>query len=371
MNIKSRYLLLTVVCLLTFVFAGTVVAQTLPAPQTQIISGDKLVIGENYTLKNGQTLNGDLVIVGSNGLVEAGALVNGNISLIGGNLDLAGEVDGSFAIIGGNLTLRSGSVVRGDINTVGGNLEGEELATITGQVRRMTPRALFFNLDREVQAIPRRGLLTTMGDFIGSTLSRVLRVLGMAVLALLLGLLIPKPLKRVSASFTAQPWLSLGVGLLSLIILPILLLLLSITLILIPVTLLAFFVLAVAVIFGWLAAGYWIGERLATLFKTIWAEAVSAGLGTLVLGIAVWLIVFIPCLGWLAVPLVASLGLGGVILSRFGTEIYAERYPVDRSGRTVTAPPVPTAAAEGGGAPENQVKSETEDRSEKPEGESS
>lgn len=350
MNNKPVNLFLIAACLLILALflPNTAAAQALPAPQGQTISGDQLVFGDNYVLKGGQTLNGNLVILGGNGIVESGAVVNGDISLMGGNLDFAGQVNGSIAFIGANVTLRSGSVVHGDINAMGGNLVGEQLATISGQVRRMTPRALLFNLDQGTQEIPRRGLLTTMGDFLGNALSRMLQVLGMAVLALLLGLLIPKPLKRVSDSLTIQPWLSVGLGLLTLIVLPLILILLSITIILIPVTLLAFFALAVAVVYGWLAVGYWVGERMAALFKTEWAEAVSAGLGTLVLGFAAWLIGYVPCIGWLVVPLVASLGLGGVILSRFGTQIYTERYPAVRAPvppATPPAPPQPPASA--------------------------
>jgi hypothetical protein len=353
-------LILIGVCLLALALPGVANAQALPSPQGQTVSGDQLVVGDNYTLKKGQTLNGNLVILGGNGIVESGAVINGDISLIGGNLDFAGQVNGSIAFIGGNVTLRSGSTVRGDINAMGGNLEGEQLATITGQVRRMTPRAMLFNLDQGAENIPRRGLLTSMGDLLGSFLSRMLQTLGMAVLALLLGLLIPKPLKRVSDSFTAQPWLSLGVGLLSLIILPFILVLLSITIILIPVTLLAFFVLAVAVVFGWLAVGYWVGERMAAMFKTDWAEAVSAGLGTLVLGIAAWLIGYVPCIGWLTVPLIASVGLGGVILSRFGMQTYTERYPAAHAPVTYPAPPIPPV-------PPSPPESPAEDQPAKPE----
>ncbi len=344
-RIFSNWLLVAVV-LLAFCLPATVAAQALPAPQAQTTSGDQLVVGDNYVLKKGQTLDGSLVILGGNGIVEAGARVNGDVALVGGNLDLAGEVDGSISFIGANVSLRSGAVVDGDINSMGGNLEGEELATVTGQVRHMTPRALLFNLDSEVGSIPRRGLLTSMSDFFGNVVSRMLQVLGMAVLALVLGLVIPKPLKRVSDSFTAQPWLSGGLGLLTILVLPLILLILSITIILIPVTLLAFFALGAAVVFGWIAVGYWVGEKMAGLFKTEWAEAVSAGLGTLVLGVGAWLLGYVPCIGWLIVPIIASLGLGGVILSRFGTQVYTERYPAVRQAAVVTAPPAPPAPPE-------------------------
>lgn len=369
---KRKYIniLLLVGCLLAFAFPEAATAQALPAPQNQTISGDQLVIGNDYTLKSGQTLDGSLVIIGGNGVVESGATVNGDIALVGGNLDFGGVVNGSISFIGGNASLRSGATVSGDINSLGGNLEGEQLANITGEIRSMTPRALLFNLDTpDVSNVPRRGLVSALGDFFGSLLARVLQILGMAVLALLLGLIIPRPLKRVSDSLTAQPWLSGGVGLLSIVIVPIILVLLSITIILIPITLLTSFALGVAVVFGWIAVGYWVGERMADLLKTDWADAVSAGLGTLLLAVAVWLVSYIPCIGWLSVPIVTSLGLGGVILSRFGTLVYAERYPANRSAGIPAAATGKPAIAEGESKPEipveyNEEAESTEDPSE-------
>lgn len=344
MKLKTTFLFLLMVCLLAFAFPGAAAAQTLPAPQPQTISGDQLVVGDNYVLKTGQTLNGSLVVLGGNAVVESGAVVNGDVALMGGNLDLTGTINGNISFVGANVSLRSDAVVRGDINSLGGNLEGEEQATVQGEIRHLTPRALMFNLDNpDVSSIPKRGLLNSLSDFFGSIFSKLLQTFGLAVLALLLGLIIAKPLGRVSNSFSAQPWLSGGVGLLTLVLAPFILVLLSITIILIPVTLVAAFALGIAVVFGWIAVGYEVGKRMASLFKTEWADAVSAGLGTLVLGLAVWLVSYVPCIGWMSGLIVSSLGLGGVILSRFGTQEYAERYPANR---TVVQSVPPTASVE-------------------------
>jgi hypothetical protein len=359
MKTKTTLLAIIVVCVMTLALPGAVKAQTLPAPQTQTVSGDQLVVGQNYILKSGQTLNGDLVILGGNGIIEAGAKVNGDIVLIGGNLDFSGETSKSIVFIGANVTLRNGSIVRGDINSFGGNLEGEQQATIYGQIYRMSPRAFMFDLGNlDLPSIRQQGLLNSLGGFFGNVLSRVMQIFGMAVLALLLALVIAKPLNRVSKSFTAQPWLSGGVGLLTLLVGPVILVILSITIILLPVTLLAFFALGIALVFGWIAVGYWVGQRMAVLFKTEWADAVSAGLGTLVLGVVAWLLGYVWCIGWLLTPLVACLGLGGVILSRFGTQEYVEKYPAARPARTVAA--APQAPIE----PEVKVESEDDDKTE-------
>lgn len=356
------------VCILALALPGAAIAQTVNAPQQQTISGDQLVIGNNYALKSGQSLNGSLVVLGGNAVVEPGAKVNGDIALIGGNLDFSGEVSGNISLVGGNVSLRSGAIVRGDINSLGGTLDGENLATIYGQVNRMTPRAFMFNRGTPAApTIPQRGLLNSLGSFFGSLLSKGLQVLGMAVLALLLGLILAKPLDRVAASFSVQPWLSFGVGVLTILVGPIILILLSITIILIPFTLLTFIALGIALLFGWVAVGYEIGKRLKILFKTEWAEAVSAGLGTLVLGVAVWLLSYVPCIGWLAGLIVASLGLGGIIMSRFGTQYYSIKNatPLAAAPATPISAPPPTIEQP---LPETGEKPAGKDTPEKPEG---
>jgi hypothetical protein len=37
---------------------------------------DVFLLGQNYTLKNGETLNGSLAVVGGNAAIESGATVN-------------------------------------------------------------------------------------------------------------------------------------------------------------------------------------------------------------------------------------------------------------------------------------------------------
>jgi len=355
----STILIFFAVCLLAFALPGAAVAQTVSAPQPQTISGDQLVIGNNYVLKSGQTINGSLVVLGGNAVVEPGATVDDNIALVGGNLDFSGLVKGNISLVGGNVSLRSGAVVQGDIDSFGGTLNGENLAKIYGQVNRMTPRAFFFNPNPGSPTIPQRGLLDSLGSFFGSLLSKALQALGMAVLALLLGLIIAKPLDRVATSFTGQPWLSVGTGVLTILVGPIILVLLSITIILIPFTLLSLIALALAVLLGWVAVGYEVGKRLMILFKTEWAEAVSAGIGTLILGVAVWLLNYVPCIGWLAGFIVASLGLGGVILSRFGTQYYSTKVttlPAAPAAPISAPPPAPVQ-------PPAKADEETSDKS--------
>jgi hypothetical protein len=109
---------------------------------------------------------------------------------------------------------------------------------------------------------------------------------------------------------------------LTVIIAPILVVILAITILLIPVSLLAVFLLIVAGLFGWIAIGTEVGKRIAQMFKGGWPLAASAGVGTFVISLVAGALNVIPCIGWIGSALVVMLGLGGVILTRFGTISY-------------------------------------------------
>ena len=338
---KAIPLLLVLVLLLGMPVA--VLAQT-PPPGGETYSGDHLVLGDNYTLSSGQVLNGSLVIIGGNATIETDAKVNGDIALLGGNLNFAGEVSGTISSLGGNVNLLSGAIVRGDIDSMGGNVSGTDQARIFGQVSTMSPRALMFNFDRfriGTDNLPTPNPVRTFGRVVGDVLSNILQILAVAVLALVVALLLPKPLPRVAQPVSDHTLLSGGVGLLTMQVFPLALLIMMITIILIPVALIAILVAGIAFLFGWIAVGYVIGNRMAVLLKTEWADAVSAGLGTLVLGTIVWLLGYLFCLGGLVTLLAGSIGLGAIILSRFGTTTYT---PGGSAPQPVAAvPPAPIA----------------------------
>ena len=46
---------------------------------------------------------------------------------------------------------------------------------------------------------------------------------------------------------------------------------------------------------------------------------ISAGLGTLLLGIVVGTVQHVPCVGWIAPVLVGLIGLGAAVITLFGT----------------------------------------------------
>jgi hypothetical protein len=106
------------------------------------------------------------------------------------------------------------------------------------------------------------------------------------------------------------------------------LLILAITIILIPISLLGGLILVVAWFFGRVSLGMEVGRRIGNAFHKDWPVAVDAGLGTFALVLVIDGVgSLVPCVGWIIPTLVGILGLGGVILTLFGTRSYPPEIP--------------------------------------------
>ncbi len=144
----------------------------------------------------------------------------------------------------------------------------------------------------------------------------------MAALAVLVVMFWPEPTARAAEAVVGSPVAAGGLGLLTLIVVPAFLLVLLITILLSPVSLLGAILLVAAAAFGWIALGFEVGRRLAEAFNWELHPAAAAGIGTLVFTFVLGGIGQIPCLGFLVVLLGIALGLGGVLLTRFGSRAY-------------------------------------------------
>lgn len=306
---------------LTLTVVTTVLAQD--PPPGNIYTGDKLVVGSNYTLYSGDTLDGSLVVLGGNAEIQSDATITGDIAVLGGNVNFAGIAKGTINAIGGNINLKPGAVINGNISTLGGNVSGIDQAEIDGNLETMnSPERSQDN----APANPGEGTFmdrtSQLRNYFGEIFGNIFKILAIAVLAVIVAAVMPKPMNTVARSIENQPWLSGGVGLLSFIIVPLAALIMTVTLVLIPVMIVGVLAYVVITIFGWIAAGKYLGDRLAILFKTTWADPVSAGLGTLIIGVVTWLFSYLFCLGGVLSLAVSALGIGGVILSKFGQKPY-------------------------------------------------
>ncbi|MCL4562529.1 MAG: polymer-forming cytoskeletal protein [Chloroflexi bacterium] len=317
---------------------------------------DKIIFGDSYTLPAGDTLNGNLVVLGGSANLEKNSLVQGDILLMGGSLTIDGEVTGNVSTMGGSVFLQDNAHVRGNVTTLAASLHRSDKARVDGEVVIGSNKPFQFNVPNNI-FIPDLRFGFPFSNLFWSAGSVVAQSLGLAALAILAALFLSRQAERTARAIMAQPVAAGGFGCLTAIVAPLLIVIVSITIILIPIGLLASLALGLAVLFGWIAVGFEVGNRLAKALNQNWPLALSAGLGTFLMTLVVNSVGYIPCVGWLIPFLVGLLGLGGVILTRFGTQNYPpynlQAYPTAPVPPAAPAPPTapetlpPTPPAEG------------------------
>lgn len=334
---KKNLIFLVVTALLLLAFTPTPVLAQDPEPGNTI-SGDQVIIGNTFRLENGETLDGSLLIIGGTATTLADSVVNGDLVLIGGTLAINGSVNGDIVSIGGVVNLEDAAVINGSLTMVGASLKRSPSAQISGSVSEETPRFLDFDfLDENGLKLP----FTSNRKPLNGVLTATFQSLVMAVLAVLVGLLLPRNLKNSAAALVREPVVTGGVGLLAVVVAPVLLVLLAITIILIPVAVLTAIALGLAIVFGNIVVGYEIGNRLSTVFKDTWHPSIAAGIGTLLLSLVTGFAGIIPCVGWVLGFIASIMGLGAVVTSRFGSTKYANKVL-----QAVITPMQPAASSE-------------------------
>jgi hypothetical protein len=317
-------------------------ANPLPASPWSKVLPDEFVFGDNYTLENGDSLDGNLWVFGGNATLEEGSTVQGNVLVFGGNLVADGTIEGDISITGGSVMLGSTAVVQGDVNVTGGSLDRDSGARVDGSVQEDFRGPFRFNVPRGVR-IPWMNVPMPYVDLhypFWGVLEYFFRAFLVSAIAVLVAMFWPRQTAQTGQAILSQPLISGGMGLITVIVAPIVLVGLAITILLLPVSLLGFLLLGIMVVFGWIALGLEVGRRMAqSLFKTEWTLPVAAGLGTLVLTLIVDGIGQIWCVGWIFPALVGLVGLGGVLLTRFGTQ------PFTGGALSGVIPPVPPPAS--------------------------
>jgi len=325
---KMKFRTLTFLLLLAMVLlpTGSVYAQ---GPGS---GSGSVMFGTNVTIESGEPFDGDLVLFGGNVTVEPDAELNGDLVVIGGNIVSNGLLDGDVVVVGGQLKLEETAVVSGDVVLVGGQIQRAEGAEIMGDlVNNVVPKIDIPNgrVPPDVPAIPSVPDVPNLPGVPGvpsivnvnfNPLSEFGRVfatsLFMAFLGMLAVLFFQERLGKVSNAVIAQPLMVGGIGLLSVIVG------VALFLTIIPVIALVF-----AWLFGIVAIGLEVGERLAKALRQEWAMVINAGLGTFLLMFVVgsiqavnglsWVI---GCFTWIIPAMIGLLAIGSVVVTRFGAQ---------------------------------------------------
>jgi hypothetical protein len=232
------------------------------------------------------------------------------VAVIGGSAKIDGQIQGDVAAIGGSIILGDTATVLGDVVAIGGTVQKAPNAIIKGEIVEISIPG-----HKAVVGAMNKGELPLLG--ISIALFCLLAFLGALILALVVVAFYTKQIGNTSFACEKNAGKCFWVGLLGLIlIIPIaLLLLVSIVgIVFIPVWIL---LVVAALFFGKIAMSQLIGKKLLQLFKI----AKKPMLLEVILGIvALAFIAMIPFIGGLIKMILVTIALGGVILTRFGTE---------------------------------------------------
>lgn len=309
--------------------------------------GDLAILGGNATLESNSVQDGDLFVLGGNLTAESASTIEGDLAVFGGNVKISGTVNGDVGVLGGNVDLADAAVVNGNVGLVGGHLDQAPGATVTGDVQGLnrfrTDFDPFEDHDRAPGApIPpappggfgearSAGVFYWVGKVFGDIFWNVALLVVLGLITWLVTAFMPEQMFNVRQTLTGSAPLSFGVGLLTSIVAAVLvpvavILLITICLAIVPIV--AYVALGIATLFGWIVIGHVIGERLLTASGRsqpglVFSSIVGVSVLTLIAKMPV--IGLIDCIGFIGTmfgALVAMVGLGAVLLTRFGTRPY-------------------------------------------------
>ena len=307
----------------------------------------------------------DRVRVGASVHVREDEVVNGDVVAVLGSVSVDGRVTGDVVSVGGSVELGPEAVVEGEVVVVGGTLESAPGARIEGGVEEVAwggPDVHFGGPEFHAPFL----------EGVGGLVMTVIWVIVLGALAALMYLLARRPVERMAYRITESPWKAALVGLVAQILFfPVLVLsivLLAISIIGIPLLLavpFALVALAIGMLIGFTAVARVLGSAAESRFG--WQHdnpfvSVLIGVGLIMLvsffasalGVAGGpLGVFAVILGILGFVLqyaAWTVGLGALLLTRFGTRYGWGEAPGPGTPAVPPAPPFdapPAPPAEG------------------------
>ena len=246
----------------------------------------------------------DVVCIGGHATIEG--KVEGVVVVIGGKLDFSGEANEVVTILG-KAEFKPGTIVHGDMVHVLGELKKAPAATFNGEQVDIGSR-----LPRGMQRVLSRGLI---GLFV------LLRLIGLAIsglVVLLIAVLIPDRIERMSEALHTRWPASIGFGLLACVGVVVIVVGLAITLIGIPFAVLVGLAAKVLGLVGITAILFLLGKKLGTEIGLL-GEA-SALWASVLVGFAVLAVIrFIPLLGELVWLFLSIVGLGLALVTKLGS----------------------------------------------------
>jgi hypothetical protein len=310
------------------------------------VHGEDVVrFGDDVIIDEGEVVQGDAVsILGS---VLVNGIVEGDAVAVAGGLTVGprGRVDGDGVAIGGGVTKEPGAVIRGEMVSIGKG--GNWVTEGHGGVKHVFgPRTHF-------------GPFGPFGIF--SRAGRLFIFIVWTLFVILLGLIVVAVARRhvenVCVTAKKETFKMGLIGLLTEVLLVPVIGLFCITIIGIPIGLVVVPMLfTLAMLLGYTGVGLAVGERFTggngksvywsaamgiLLLQATWIVSAIVRLPGGILGSIGWVIAF---LAWAVIYVAVTVGLGAVVMTRFGTRLPHAVAPAPQY-IAAPAPPPPAAPA--------------------------
>ena len=269
-----------------------------------------IILEGEHTFSEGERVEGSLLLLDGEVIVAKAATITEAVYIIGGRITIAGQVSGDVSVIGGQLYLTPGAEIGGDLNIGGGTVERAPSAMVRGQVNYGSGIEIPIEMERERRP---------PGDAI---LQSLVSGLLLGILAWLGARFLPRPIARVSETTMRHPLVSGSLGILAAVVGLVLLVMMAFTIILIPVTILGLLLALFIVVYAWIAYGSALGHWLAQRLPWSLSPPLAAFMGALLFMLATGILELLPVVGPTLSLLISVIGIGAVLLSRFGTRSF-------------------------------------------------
>jgi len=246
--------------------------------------------------------------IGEDVAIEEGARAN-HVLTINGQITVAGIVEGNVIALGESVVLTKKAVVKGNVVTLGGVIVAGKGVEVHGTVTEINSSNISDVITR-VLSDEWEGW-----SWVFAILSLTI-FFSVLIIAVLIVLLIPRPIQIIATVIQEETVKITLWGLLGMVLVVPLAVLLTISVIGIVLIPLEMILVVSAVLLGFIAASQLLGRKLYALCKRPSQHILRETFWGLVV---LWIIGWIPYIGWMIKVLAMMMGLGAVIYTRFGT----------------------------------------------------
>ncbi|MHB8829169.1 MAG: bactofilin family protein [Syntrophales bacterium] len=249
-----------------------------------------------------------VIRIGKDITIDKGEKVRRVVAILG-QITVHGEVDDGVLAIGGSVVLTKTAAVGGDVASVGGVIVVAKDAEIGGNLTEINSTNIYETLMNSINS-----------EWSGWSWVFALISLSMLTvilcMALLTAALLPRQVIVVSEAISENTFKVILTGVLALIAIAPLALLLTISVIGIALIPLEVILVVLTALLGFIAVSRLIGSWALHLGGKQDAGVVRQTFWGLVI---IWIIGWIPYLGWMIKAIAIVVGLGATLITRFGT----------------------------------------------------